>query len=161
LRKEGRRFPGPWAMSAQGVATDDPNALYTSPPGTLLPTGGQDHGHKGYGLALIVEALTQGLSGWGRSSKPTGWGASMFVQAMDPAAYGGTVGFLRETSYVADLCRNTPPGPGIDAVRLPGDQARRRKAVALRDGLALYPDIITALNPWAEAFKVEMPRPLK
>ena len=31
--------------------------------GTLLPTGGLDHGQKGYGMALHAEALTQGLAG--------------------------------------------------------------------------------------------------
>jgi len=160
LRKEGRRFAGPWAMTALGEATDDPNALFTEPPGTLLPTGGKDHGHKGYGLALTVEALTQGLSGFGRSSKPTVWGASVYVQVMDPAAYGGSAAFIRESSYVAGLCRTNPPAPGVEEVRLPGDQALRRKAAALRDGLVLYPGLLDGLRSHAEEFKVPMPDPI-
>lgn len=71
--------------------------LVAEPLGTLLPTGGQDHGHKGYALALLVEALTQGLSAYGRADGETGWGASVFVQVMDPAAYGGAAGFIRQT----------------------------------------------------------------
>ena len=58
LQGDGRRFPGTWALDAAGVPTDDPAALFTEPPGTLLPTGGVDHGHKGFALALLVEALT-------------------------------------------------------------------------------------------------------
>src|SRR5262249_19634540 len=50
LRREGKRFPGSWALDASGRPTDDPGALFTDPPGTILPTGGSDHGHKGYGL---------------------------------------------------------------------------------------------------------------
>src|SRR6185436_17775771 len=69
LRREGRRYPGLWAQDAQG-----------------RPTGGSDHGHKGYGLALAVEALTQGLAGHGRAEKPTTWAANVYVQVMDPAA---------------------------------------------------------------------------
>ena len=89
LRNAGRRFPGPWAITAAGEATDDPNALAAQPPGTLLPSGGKDHGHKGYNLALAMEALSQGLSGHGRADPLTGWGASVYVQVMDPGAFGG------------------------------------------------------------------------
>ena len=86
LRREGRRYPGLWAQDAQGRPTDDPAVLSATPPGSLLPTGGTDHGHKGYGLALAVEALTQGLAGHGRAEKPTTWAANVFVQVIDPAA---------------------------------------------------------------------------
>ena len=67
LRREGKKFPGPWALDAAGHPTEDPEAMFTDPPGSLLPIGGTDHGHKGFGLALLVEALTQGLSGFGTS----------------------------------------------------------------------------------------------
>ncbi len=157
LRQEGRRYPGNWAMTAAGEPTNDPNALFTDPPGTLLPTGGKDHGHKGYGLALTVEALTQGLSGFGRSQKPTGWGAALFVQVMDPDLYGGMAAFTRETSFIADACRSNPPAPGVTAVRLPGDQALERKAAALRDGVVLYPGIMEALRTSAGRLGVRVP----
>jgi len=160
LRREGRRFPGHWALDDEGRPTDDPGALAASPPGTLLPTGGIDHGHKGYGLALAVEALTQGLSGQGRSSNPTIWGANVFVQVMDPAAFGGTEAYLRETSWVARRCRETPPVPGVSAVRLPGQQALARRSQSLAEGLALYPGIMAGLETWAEKLKVDLPAPM-
>ena len=34
-----------------------------------MPLGGLEYGHKGFGLALGIEALSQGLSGSGRSRK--------------------------------------------------------------------------------------------
>lgn len=159
LRKEGRRYPGPWAMTNKGEATDDPNALFTEPPGTILPSGGKDHGHKGYGLALTVEALTQALPGYGRSDQPTGWGAGVFVQLFDPAAFGGSAAFTRETGWIAAACRNNPPAPGFASVRLPGQQALANKRAALRDGVTLYPGIMDALKPWAEKLGVAAPRP--
>src|SRR5262249_61579902 len=109
LRKEGTRFPGPWALDAAGRPTDDPEALFTDPPGTLLPTGGADHGHKGYALALLVEALTQGLGGHGRADRPTGWGASVFVQVLDPAAFGGAGGLPPPARGAAQAWRARPP----------------------------------------------------
>ena len=74
LRREGGRYPGLWAQDAQGRATDDPAVMGASPPGTLLPTGGKDHGHKGYGLALAVEAPFRPHVSWGI------FGVSLFVE---------------------------------------------------------------------------------
>ena len=160
LRREGKRFPGPWALDADGRPTDDPAALSADPPGTLLPVGGTDHGHKGYGLALLVEALTQGLGGFGRAGAPTGWGASVFVQAIDPAAFGGLDAFRRETSWTAAACHDNPPVPGVDAVRLPGQRGLERKRRALADGVALYPGVMAALAPHAQRLGVTPPDPL-
>jgi LDH2 family malate/lactate/ureidoglycolate dehydrogenase len=160
LRKEGRRYPSKWAMTNTGEPTDDPNVLFTDPPGTILPSGGKDHGHKGYGLALTVEALTQALPGHGRSDTPTGWGAGVFVQVFDPAAFGGRDAFTREMGWIAEACRSNPPAPGFAAVRLPGQQALASKRAALRDGVALYPGILDAMQPWAEKLKVTTPNPI-
>jgi LDH2 family malate/lactate/ureidoglycolate dehydrogenase len=160
LRREGKRFPGPWAIGADGRPTDDPEALFADPPGTLLPVGGTDHGHKGYGLALLVEALTQGLGGFGRADGPTQWGASVFVQVIDPAAFGGADAFRRQTGWLAAACRACPPVPGVDAVRLPGQRGLDRKRRALAEGLALYPSVLEALEPHATRLGVTPPRPI-
>ena len=159
LRREGRRFPGPWALDAAGRPTDDPEALFTDPPGTLLPIGGAEYGHKGFGLALMVEALTQGLGGFGRAEKPGRWGASVFVQVIDPSAFGGQDAFRRETGWLAAACRASPPVPGTDAVRLPGQRGLERKRRALAEGLDLYPGILQSLEPFAAKFGVLPPRP--
>ncbi len=157
LRKEGKHFPGPWALDANGNVTDDPEALFANPPGTLLPTGGADHGHKGYGLALFIEALTQGFGGHGRADAPTGWGASVFVQCFDPAAFGGTDAFLRQSTWLADACRACPPTPGVDTVRLPGQRGLERKRKALAEGVELYPGVLDALVPYAAKWSIRVP----
>jgi LDH2 family malate/lactate/ureidoglycolate dehydrogenase len=160
LAREGARYPGAWALDAAGHPTDDPAVRSTNPSGALLPVGGLDHGHKGYGLALLVEALTQGLAGFGRVDAPTGWGASVFVQAIDPAAFGGAGAFTRQTGWIAAACRATPPRPGVDAVRLPGERALAHRREALDSGLALYPGIMQGLAAWAERLGVVPPRPI-
>ncbi len=158
LKREGKRFPGKWALTASGEVTDDPAAI--SAGGTLLPTGGHDHGHKGYGLALSVEAMTQGLSGYGRAEKPTNWGASVFVQVLDPAAFGGVENYLRQTSWVAELCRQSPPPAGKARVRLPGELASQRRRTGIAEGLVLYPGIMAGLESWASRLKVALPKPI-
>ena len=158
LRREGKRFPGPWARNADGRPTDNPAALFASPPGTLLPAGGLDHGHKGYGLALLVEALTQGLSGFGRSGSPAGLSAAVFVQCLDPEAFGSRADFLREMDWLANACRTCPPAEESEPVRLPGQRGLDLRRRSDRDGVPLYPGILDSLRPHAERLGVPLPR---
>jgi LDH2 family malate/lactate/ureidoglycolate dehydrogenase len=156
-RAEGRKMPYPWLLDAEGQPTDDPAVVFDEPKGSILPTGGIDHGHKGYGLALMIEALTQALTGYGRADAPTGWGASVFVQVIDPAAFGGTDAYLRQTGWLADACRSNPPRPGVERVRVPGDSAMARRREARELGVALYPGILDGLKQKAEALGIAVP----
>jgi LDH2 family malate/lactate/ureidoglycolate dehydrogenase len=159
LRDAGRRFPGPWALDADGNPTDDPNVMTSEPKGSLLPIGGVDHGHKGYALALIIEALTQALSGFGRADAPSGWGASVWVQVFDSSRFSGRADFERQTAWLAHACRTSKPRPGVKGVRVPGEEGLARKQRALVEGVALFPTIMPALNAWAEKFGVPLPAP--
>jgi L-lactate dehydrogenase len=156
LTKEQRRYPARWAIDAEGRATDDPSVLSAQPSGALLPMGGLDHGHKGYAFALLVETLTGALAGHGRADPPEGWGASVFIQVLSPALFGGAVEFRRQTEHVAVACRATPPRPGVERVRLPGENALRRRAEQLAHGVELYPGILAALAPWAAKLGVSL-----
>lgn len=160
LASEGKKFPGVWAVDAEGNPTDDPAAVLATPPGALLPAGGIDHGHKGYAFGLLVEALTGALGGHGRADPPEGWSANVLVQVLDPALFGGRDDFLRQTSHLAAACRATPPRPGFDRVRLPGESGLRRRAEQLARGVDLYPSILPALVPWSEKLRVAAPAPL-
>ena len=157
LRAEGRHFPGQWAVDAAGEPTDDPAALAGSPPGALLPVGGLDHGHKGYALGLLVEALTGGLAGHGRADPDEGWTATVFLQVFAPALFAGDSEFRRQTEFVAAACRATPPRAGFGRVRLPGESALERRKAQLAHGVDLHPGILPALTPWAEKLGVALP----
>ena len=157
LFNEGRKFPGLWGLDAAGVPTDDPAKVLGEPPGALLPAGGIDHGHKGYAYALLVEAMTGGLAGFGRADPPEGWGATVCVQVFEPALFGGRDDFIRQTAQVARTCRETPPRPGVERVRLPGEAGLRRRAEQLASGVRLYPSILPALASWAEKWGVALP----
>ena len=157
LHAEGGRFPGPWAVDGDGRPTDNPAALFGANPGALLPMGGADHGHKGYAMGLLVEALTGGLAGHGRADPSEGWSANVFIQVLDPALFGTREDFLRQTSWLAAACRDNPPRPGFDRVRLPGETGLRRRQEQLATGVELYPGILAALAPWAKKFGVVAP----
>ena len=109
LHKSGQRLAHRWLLTADGNATDDPAVLFSEPRGTILPTGGIDAGHKGYALALIVEILTGALAGHGRADAKEGWGATVFVQAIDPASFGGLDAFTRQAESIAQACRDNRP----------------------------------------------------
>ena len=125
LGKEGKRLPQHWLIDANGEASDDPAVLHAPQKGTILPLGGLDAGHKGYGLALLVEALTAGLAGHGRADPLEPLGASVFLQILDPEAFGGGDAFRRQMDWVAQACLDNPPRPGFDHVRLPGQNGLR------------------------------------
>jgi len=160
LYDEGERLPGPWLVDADGRASDDPGILFREPKGALLPVGGLDLGHKGFALALLVEALTSALAGHGRADPAEGWGASVFVQLIDPGAFAGRDAFVRETTRLAELCRTTPVAAGAPPVRLPGERALARRAAQLEGGVTLRAGIPESLRPWADRFGVGMPAPL-
>jgi LDH2 family malate/lactate/ureidoglycolate dehydrogenase len=136
LAKRGERFPDAWALTAAGEPTDDPQEV-TMRGGTLMPLGGALKGHKGFSLALAIEALGQGLSGYGRADAPKGIVLSVFVQVMDPAAFAGRDAFVRQTSHLTGACRSNPPAPGVARVRVPGDAAAASRRKALEMGVPL------------------------
>jgi LDH2 family malate/lactate/ureidoglycolate dehydrogenase len=153
---EGRRFPRPWALDKDGRETDDPKAVIGG-GGSLLPVGGLDHGHKGYALGLLVEALTQGFGGFGRADSPKGATSSVFVQVIDPEAFAGQAAFTRQTSWLVDACLRNPPRPGVERVRVPGENAMKRRRAAMEAGVELSPAIVTAIRPYAERLGVAFP----
>lgn len=154
---EGRRLGGKWLQDAQGNVTDDAAALFADPAGTMLPLGGLELGHKGFALSLMVDALTTGLSGTGRATKPASEGTPVFLQLIDPKAFGGEEAFRREAGFLAKACRNSRPRPGVATVRMPGDAALARRCAQLESGVDLYASIMPALIPWADKFKVTPP----
>ena len=157
LFSEGKKLPGDWVQDKSGRATNDPSVLFTEPPGTILPIGGKEYGHKGFGLALMIEALTQGLSGLGRADPPEGWGAAVYLKVTDPSAFGGLDEFTRQTSWLAESCRNNPPAEGVDNVRLPGDNAILNKAEAIENGVELYPGLLDGLKTFSDNYNIPVP----
>ncbi|WP_240655098.1 Ldh family oxidoreductase [Rhodovarius crocodyli] len=155
LSQEGRRYPNPWLMDAEGEPTDDPTVLQRG--GTVLPAGGVDHGQKGYGWGLTAEALSQGLSGQGRADGPKGMVNAVFLQLIDPEAFAGLDAFTRQTSAIADKCHASPPRPGMGPVRLPGEGGLRRQEAAERGGVPLRDGILDALQPWVRRHGVAIP----
>jgi LDH2 family malate/lactate/ureidoglycolate dehydrogenase len=159
LARQGRKLPGPWVMDEAGVPTDDPSVVVQPRKGTLLPLGGTDAGHKGYGLALMVEALTAGLAGHGRLDPAARWGATLFVQVLDPAAFSGAAAFAAQMDGVVAQCHANPPVDPQRPVRLPGERGLQLRQQQLAHGILLKEATVSPLRFWAVRLGVGMPDP--
>jgi LDH2 family malate/lactate/ureidoglycolate dehydrogenase len=158
LYAEGRCLPHPWLLDGSGRPSNNPAVLFSDPPGSILPLGGMDLGYKGYALGILCEALTAALAGSGRADGIECWGASVFLQIIDPRGFSGLEAFIRETQWLAEACRSNRTRPGDPSVRLPGQQALQLRRKQVAHGLRLYPSIIPAIEPWAQKFGIAMPK---
>ena len=154
--KAGEKYAHDVLIDAQGKPSNDPALLFNDPPGTLLPVGGLSHGHKGYGLALLVESLTGGLAGHGRADPKEGWGATVHISLYDLKAFGGRTDFLRQMDTVAERCRTNKPIDPQHPVRLPGERGLARRAQQLKEGVQLHPSILPSLQDYAQKYKVTL-----
>jgi len=157
LKREGRKLPGAWLLDESGTPTDDPAVIFPPRAGTILPLGGLDSGHKGYGLSLMVEAVTAGLAGHGRAEPGERFGATLFVQVIDPDAFSGIDAFREQMDWIVNACRTNPPAKGVDAVRLPGERGLALMKQQLREGVALKPSIVAALEQLGRKYGVAPP----
>ena len=156
----GTQFAHPWMLDGHGHPTTDPNVVNADPKGTILLTGGMDHGHKGFAMALMVEMLTQALAGHGRAEKPAQWGANVFVQVMDPDAFGGNDAFVEQVEFLNGQCRASRPAEGFDRVRIPGDRAHAHQMAARESGISLPDEVWTRVSDCASAVAVPLPAPM-
>ena len=154
----GEQFEEPWLLDANGAPTRDPAVLeHAKPPGSLQLMGGTSYGHKGYGLALMVEALSQGLSGEGRRDPPRRWIGSTFVQVLDPDFFAGRDVFGEEMDFLSDRARANRPARPDRPVRVPGDYAAQCAEAAKTHGVAYDDATWSALAAEAERLGVAMP----
>ena len=157
----GEPLAGEWLLDSTGNLSSDPSVLFTDPPGSILPLGGIELGYKGFSLGVLVEALSAALGGYGRGENPSHWGASVFLQLIDPEAFGGRAAFTGETEWLAEACRTNPPRNTSHGVRLPGSRALCLREKQLAEGVELHPAILPSTAPWAEKLGVSMPHSIR
>jgi len=155
LHREGRQGEHAWWLDAHGQPTRDPGVLKTHPPGSILPLGGLEAGHKGWGLGLFVEALTGGLAGHGRADASEGWAATVWLQVYDPEAFGGLQGLVHQTEWLAQAVRENPPRRPDAPARLPGARGLASKREQLRWGVRPPAGVSEGLAAWASKLGME------
>jgi len=129
--------PDGWLVDSKGEPTTDPAVLYTDPRGSIVPFGGAQ-AYKGFGLGLLLDLLCGGLSG-GPCSNPAfplaGQGNAAVFVLFNPALFGGTDHFLKESDALTAFVRACPTAAGVSAITLPGDPERLTKEKRLAEGI--------------------------
>ena len=140
-------------LTKEGTPTNDPKEVFEN-NGTVMPLGGLEYGHKGFGLALGIEALSQGLSGSGRSRKLKTMNLSIYIQVIDPDAFAGLDAFKNEMSFLYNECINNPPIDKNNKVRMPGQNALLSRKKSIENGIYLSKETLKSLEEIAKKFDI-------
>ncbi len=148
-RARGERIPDTWVLDARGKPTTDPSAYPDA--GALQPAAG----HKGYGLALLIETLAGLLTGaavtwgvrtwmWDDGPQPTLHGAAFL--AIDTNTIMPGAAFARRMEALVDEIHAAPRAEGVERLYVPGEMEWERHARALREGIRLPADVVASLQ---------------
>jgi len=99
----------------------------------LLPFGGNAGGYKGFGLALMIQAL--GLLAGAGSSEDSDYGY-IFI-AFRPDLIGPADVFNARVTELIDRIKATPRQAGVDEIRIPSERAFRSRERLLHEGLTI------------------------
>jgi ureidoglycolate dehydrogenase (NAD+) len=152
----GTGIPEGWLIDKDGLPTTDPRGYPAI--GALLPMAG----HKGYGIALMIEILTGVLNGgafgkdvvsWVKDGKPVNQSFSFIV--IDIGAFMPVDRFVSRMGELAREIHGAPKARGTERIYLPGEKEWENRARALRDGLALPPDVVANLEGVAKDYSLD------
>lgn len=135
--RAGTPIPPHWALDAEGRPTTDAQAALA---GSIAPAGG----HKGSGLALMVEVLAAGLTGAHFSHQASSLGDDLggpprLGQTLIAIEPGGSGFGGRIEGLLADM--TAEPG-----VRIPGDRRSANRRLTEAAGVTIDGDLMAQLR---------------
>jgi LDH2 family malate/lactate/ureidoglycolate dehydrogenase len=130
----GELLPEGVAVGPEGEPTRDPTAARS---GALLPFGG----YKGFGLALMMQAL--GLLGISDLEPGSEYGY-LFV-AFRPELFGPADAFEEGVTRLIERIKATPRQPGVENIRVPSERAFLARERATSEGLEIDGLVFDAL----------------
>jgi LDH2 family malate/lactate/ureidoglycolate dehydrogenase len=151
----GQPIPEGWALDSNGVMTTDPSVARH-----LLPLGGSREfgGHKGFGLAVMVEIFCALLSGgWDKGDDGyTQTGDGHFLMAIRVEAFRPVSDFKAGMDAMIDAFHQSPTVEGRERVMVAGEPeaktAKRREEI----GVPLPPNVAADLAALSEQFNVPL-----
>ena len=146
LLQRGEPMPEGWMVGTDGQPLTDPAR---KSEGFLLPIGGP----KGYGLSVAIGLMAGVLNGAAFGSDVV----DFTNDTTSPTGLGD--GFAAEAARVFEEMRASPPLPGHDPVRLPGDGKTDAAEARRREGLRLTPALQRDLNALAADCGLAAPFP--
>jgi LDH2 family malate/lactate/ureidoglycolate dehydrogenase len=156
----GKPVPEGWALNPEGEPlTDAAEALKYR---RLTPLGGSRElgGHKGYGLAMMVEILSATLGGAAfaplRAPDATRLNVGHFLMAIDPTQFREDDAFETDLDDMIDALRATRPVDPEQKVIVAGDPEHEAKERRRRDGIPVPEILVRELEAMATECRAEI-----
>lgn len=153
--KKGREIPRDWAVDEEGNFTTDPKRALQ---GALLPFGG----HKGYGLALLVDILSGVLTGskygphtgslFGNMERSQEIGH--FFLAINVDNFRNYSQFTEEMDEMMGGIKNSQKAKGFSRIYTPGEIEFERYQELLINGVVVNHKVQEELNSLAQKLGV-------
>ncbi len=146
-------IPAGWAFDADGQPTTDAAVAYQTR--LLTPLGGsrEQGGHKGYGLAVMVDILCGVLAGasWAALSRrgaepPSRSDVGHFFGAIDVARFRPLDAFKADMDDLLRSLKESPRAEGQDRIYVAGEPEWECEAARRRHGIPLAPGLVAQLR---------------
>lgn len=152
----GKQAPDGWVVNQQNEFIHDPTTVLKglgNDTAALLPLGGAGEllgGHKGYGLATIVEILSaslqngmflQGLLGFDEQGNKRPFMLGHFFMAMDIEAFTSLAEFKKTTGDIVRALRAATKAPGHDRIYTAGEKEYEMEKKVRAEGVAVIPTL--------------------
>ena len=163
--KRAKAMPEGWTVGADGTTCTDAAKMNASilsgGKGGILPLGGEGEtlgGHKGYGLGVMVEALTGVLSQGlvcPQMSGAHGDHTSHFFMAFDPAMFGDPADIRARMSAYLQMLRESEKAEGCSRIYTAGEKAFAAKALRMKQGIPVEENTLYELDCIAQELGIE------
>ena len=154
-RVNKEKMPEGWMIDSEGEPVFDPNLRGEA---AILPLGGFQFGHKGFGLGFIVDALAGGLTWAGCSRQNPTRGANGFLAiAIKIEDFIDLEEFEQEVEYLIEWVKSSKKLPGVEEIYVPGEVEQVNREKRLQEGIPIPDEVWNDIVKWAQGFGVPMP----
>jgi LDH2 family malate/lactate/ureidoglycolate dehydrogenase len=122
--QDGKPMPEGVIFDHAGRPITDPGEFFNG--GLMAPLGHPHAPHKGFGLALFIDALSGVLSGAGFAQGVAGSAPGNFLWALDVEAFLPRQEFLTRMDAQIDQIKQGERLPGVNELLVPGERGQRR-----------------------------------
>ena len=156
----GEEMPEGWMIDSDGKPVTNPNDFLERTDDTaVMPLGGFQFGHKGFGLGFMVDAIAGGLSWAGCTrDKPTRGGSGIVMIAIKIEDFIGLDIYLQEIDYMIEWVKSSARLPGTDEIYVPGEFEERNLHRRSREGIPIEEPTWNAIVEKAKELGVDVPQ---